>query len=57
MFFSLVRFKSIFQFVDRRRFMSIHFNVDADPDPDRDWHQNDPDPHADPAPSFIHIGK
>jgi hypothetical protein len=29
----------------------------VDPDPDPDWHQNDADPHADPTPSFTHVGK
>jgi hypothetical protein len=56
MFLSLVFFL-YFSVVDRHRFMSIHFHVDAGPDPDRDWHQNDPDPHADPAPNFTHVGK
>jgi hypothetical protein len=32
-----------------------NFQVDADPD--TDWHQNDADPHADPTPSFTHVGK
>jgi hypothetical protein len=32
-------------------------HVNADPDPDPDWHQNDADPHADPIPSFTHVGK
>jgi hypothetical protein len=39
-----------------------NFHVDADPDPKPDPRgglasQNDADPHADPAPSFTHVGK
>ncbi len=34
-----------------------NFHVDADPDPDPEWHQNEADPHADPTPSFTHVGK
>jgi hypothetical protein len=34
-----------------------NFHVNADPDPDPDWHQYDADIHADPNPSFTHVGK
>jgi hypothetical protein len=34
-----------------------NFHVDADPDPDPDWHKNDAYSHADPTPSFTHVGK
>ncbi len=33
-----------------------NFHIYADPDPDQDWNQNDADPHADPTPSFTHVG-
>ncbi len=32
-------------------------NPEPDPDPDPDGHQDDADPHADPTPSFTHLGK
>jgi hypothetical protein len=32
-----------------------NFHVDADPDPN--WHKNDVASHADPTPSFTHVGK
>jgi hypothetical protein len=32
-------------------------NFDADPDPDPDLHQYDANPHADPTPTFTHVGK
>ncbi len=46
--------------MDRHRFDADldpdpSFLIDVDPDPD--WHQNDADPHADPTPSFTHVGK
>ncbi len=42
--------------VDRHSFNAVpDFRVGADPDPD--WHQNDADSHADPNPSFTHVGK
>ncbi len=44
--------------VDRHRYdadPNPNFLVDLDPDPD--WHQNDASPHADPTPSFTHVGK
>ncbi len=41
--------------------LNLNFHVDAAPDPDPDpgpvWHQNDADPHANPTPSFTHVGK
>ncbi len=48
--------------VDRHRFNADpdpNFHVDADPDQDPDpvRHQNNTDPHADPTPSFTHVGK
>jgi hypothetical protein len=48
--------------VDRHRFDAesdpkTTFHFDADPDLDPDWHQNNADPHADPTPSFAHVGK
>jgi hypothetical protein len=48
--------------VDRHRFdadpgPNFHVDADPDPDPDPDWHQYDAYPHADPTPSFTHIGK
>jgi len=50
--------------VDRNRFTAMpdpgpNFHVDADPDQDADpvRHQNYTDPHADPTPSFTHVGK
>jgi hypothetical protein len=33
-----------------------NFYFDADPNPDPEWQQNDADPHADPTPSFTHVG-
>jgi hypothetical protein len=49
--------------VDRHRFDADpdpdpNFHVDASqgPDPDPDWHQNYAVPHADPTPSFTHVG-
>jgi hypothetical protein len=43
--------------VDRHRFAEPdpNFHVDADPDPDPDQH--DAYPHADPSPSYTHVGK
>ncbi len=44
--------------MDRHRFDAApdqDFHVANDPDPD--WHQYDADPHADPTPSFKHVGK
>jgi hypothetical protein len=37
---------------------NFHFDVDPDPDPDSvlDLHHNDADFHADPSPSFTHVG-
>ncbi len=50
--------------MDRHRFKADpvpdqNFHVDADPDRERDpdWHQNNADPHANPTPSFTHVGK
>ncbi len=52
--------------MDRHRFDADpdpdpNFHVDASPgpgpDPDPDWHQNYAVPHADPTPSFTHVGK
>jgi hypothetical protein len=50
--------------VDRHRFNADpdsdpNFHLDADPDQDPDpvRHQNNTDPHADPTPSFTHVGK
>lgn len=40
--------------VGRNRF-DPNFHFDAGPDPD--WHQNDAKPHADPTPTFTHVGK
>jgi hypothetical protein len=45
--------------VDRHRFDANpdpdpNFHVDADPDPEPDQHDAD---HADPTPSFTHVGK
>jgi hypothetical protein len=34
-----------------------NFYFDTDPGPKPERHQNDADPHADPTPSFTHIGK
>jgi hypothetical protein len=34
-----------------------NFQVDADLDQDPDWHKKYADPHADPSPSFTHVGK
>ncbi len=51
--------------MDRHRFEAEsdpdpNFHFDAEPDPDQDpnldWHQNDADFHADPTPSFTHVG-
>ncbi len=38
---------------------NCHVDADADPDQDPDpvRHQNNTDPHADPTPSFTHVGK
>ncbi len=50
--------------VDRHRFDADpdpdpNFHVDASqgPDSDPDWHQNYAVPHANPTPSFTHVGK
>jgi hypothetical protein len=50
--------------VDRHRFYAdpnpdpnFHVDADPDPDPDPDCHQHAANPHADPTPSFTHVGK
>jgi hypothetical protein len=59
-FFSPLSFIAVFESGIRDKHpgsATLIMDLDPDSDPYLDLHQDKADPHADPAPSFTHVGK